>query len=113
MSEAATLIARLEALLDAIPNEPTLEAVALYVEARAPIAVQLAALEPESMSASERLALGPRLERVLERDRPLLTALFERHLQIGEQLRGISRARTAARGYGGRAESSRLLRKTA
>ena len=113
MSEAATLIAQLEALLEGLPREPTLEVVALYVEARAPIAAQLAALETESMSVSDRHALAPRLERVLERDRPLMTALFQRQLQIGEQLRGLSRARTAARGYGGPRASSRLLRKTA
>ena len=113
MSEAGTLIARIEALLEALPSEPTLEAIARYVEERATLAMELATLETESMTVAERAALSPRLERVLDRDRPLMKALFERHLQIGEQLRGVSRARTAARGYGGRGASSRLLRKTA
>jgi hypothetical protein len=109
----AGVLTRLEAMADELPSEPSLEALAAYVSGRAPLAETLSSFDPQELKTGERRSLATRLARVLERDQALVTALFARRENVGAQLKAVHDARVAARGYGGRSEGTRVLRKTA
>lgn len=109
----AGAIARLEAMAEQLPSEPSLEALTAYVSDRAPLAETLASFDPRELKQGERRSLATRLARVLERDQALVTALFARREDVGAQLRAVQAARAGARGYAGRSDGSRVLRKTA
>lgn len=109
----AAVVDQLESMADALPEDASLDALASYVEIRAPLADTLASIDVGPLSVGEKRSLAGRLRRVLDRDQALVTALFARREDVGTQLRAAHRARTAARGYGGRGEAARVLRKTA
>lgn len=107
------LIERLEALATELPEEPSLDNLASYVEARKPFAEALAGLDVEALTSGEKRSLSTRLRKVLERDQALVTALFALRDDVSRQLRMVANARTAARGYGSPGEPARVMRKTA
>jgi len=107
------VLTKLEEMADTLPSVPSLEALATYVNDRAPLAETLASIDPQTLETSERRSLAARLTRVLERDQALVTALFARRDDVGAQLRAMHAARIAARGYSGTGNGSRVLRKTA
>ncbi len=109
----AGLIEKLEALATELPEEPSLENLASYVEARRPFAEALAGLEVEELTSGEKRSLSTRLRKVLERDQALVTALFSLKEDVSRRLRVAASARTAARGYGSPEETARVMRKIA
>lgn len=109
----SALVERLEAMADGLPEDASLEALAGYVEARAPLAETLATIDVAELEAGEKRALATRLKRVLDRDQALVTAMFARREDVSAQLRAVHRAKIAARGYRSPSEPARVLRKTA
>lgn len=107
------LIERLEALADALPESPSIEALAQYATDRGPVAEQIAGIDPVDLSDGEKSSLSARLARVLERDQALVLALFARREDVAGQLRVVQEARTAMRGYSGPSETAQVFRKTA
>lgn len=107
------LVERLEAIADALPEQPTLEQLVLYVEERAEAAAVLATLDPSSLAAGEKRGLAQRLRKILDRDQALVFALFALKDDVAARLSTMPAARKTARGYGAGREGARVLRKTA
>lgn len=112
LEAARALVTRLEALEYALPEDATLDALAGYVDARAPIARALTLVALEELPRSERAVLAERIERLLARDRAWVAALREQSDAIGARLGEARQATSAARAYRP-AGHEQLLRKTA
>jgi hypothetical protein len=104
------LVEKLEGLAAELPEEPSLEDLARYVEARADAAETLSRLDPAGLTASEKRGLSTRLRKVLERDQALVFALFALREDVGKRLSELPTARRAVRGYGDASVGGRLLR---
>lgn len=97
LEERATrLVEQMEALTDALPTGWTGDDVERLVEARSEVVEAVCALALRDLTPDARQALRARVERVLERDRVLVTELAGRRELIREELARVARARRVA-----------------
>lgn len=107
------LVEDLEALAGHLPEQPSLDELVAYVEARREPAEALSKLDPKGLSSAEKRDLRERVQKILARDQALVMALFALKEDVAARISSLPAARRTVKGYSSARSGSRLLRRVA